>query len=939
MKYDGAVVINTDIDLGNFKKGLGKLSSMASAGITAVVGVISTATAAIGGMAAASVAVGSAFEKSMSQVAATMGMSAEEVNKGSAAFTMLKDAAKEAGATTQFSASQAADALNYLALAGYSAEKSVKALPTVLNLAAAGGLDLAYASDLVTDSMSALGLETDQLEGFVDKLAVTAQKSNTSVGQLGQAILTVGGTARSLSGGTTELSTALGVLADNGIKGAEGGTQLRNIILSLSAPTNIAAEKMRELGVEAFDASGNMRPLNEVFADFNKVLGDMGSDEKAAALAKIFNREDLKSVNALLNTSNQRFSELTGYIDKASGAASRMAKTMNDNLGGRLTQLKSSLEGLGIQIYESFDKPMKKALDGAIKSTSALSEALKDPDIKKNLDDIAKSAGELIEELSKLAAEVLPSIIKSISAIIKLASYLKLAQQAIFSPAQAIETAKNLDILQDKHSSFREELTKQQYELGIVNEYTKEYANALAEAGIQAVKTKWSVDAYLKSLIEQSEKAVKAGSDAGNKTGESFANASRFIGLTEEELKKFNDEISSINENTAKLGLSDEELLNFDYNKEKKKIEDLYNERKINDEQYNTYMIALQKAHAAQMELLEKEAQDRITQTVREGQADRLKSQQEENAKALESWAANRESHAQYVEDLKRQTRRFSQDESEILNEWYNEEARMLAQKLAEGYTSQQEYYEALEALADNHAARMKEITERHNKDKKTDNVFEEAVANALQSAINSTTTAMKDFFSAIDEGQNAWKAFGNMGLEVLAGFIEGIGQALISAAALSTAASLFPDLFPGQKALSAGKAAVAVAAGMAAIATAQVLRAVKFASGGIVPGNLTSGDKVLARVNSGEMVLNSQQQARLFAMANGIGGAPSGGGAMNVQVINNAAGQVSATPQFDEDALKIFIETTALKAVSSNKGAAVMASTYGAQRKGVRRF
>lgn len=939
MKYDGAVVINTDIDLGTFKKGLGKLSSMASAGITAVVGVISTATAAIGGMAAASVAVGSAFEKSMSQVAATMGMSAEEVNKGSAAFTMLKDAAKEAGATTQFSASQAADALNYLALAGYSAEKSVKALPTVLNLAAAGGLDLAYASDLVTDSMSALGLETDQLEGFVDKLAVTAQKSNTSVGQLGQAILTVGGTARSLSGGTTELSTALGVLADNGIKGAEGGTQLRNIILSLSAPTNIAAEKMRELGVEAFDASGNMRPLNEVFADFNKVLGDMGSDEKAAALAKIFNREDLKSVNALLNTSNQRFSELTGYIDKASGAASRMAKTMNDNLGGRLTQLKSSLEGLGIQIYESFDKPMKKALDGAIKSTSALSEALDDPDIKKNLDDIAKSAGELIEELSKLAAEVLPSIIKSISAIIKLASYLKLAQQAIFSPAQAIETAKNLDILQDKHSSFREELTKQQYELGIVNEYTKEYANALAEAGIQAVKTKWSVDAYLKSLIEQSEKAVKAGSDAGNKTGESFANASRFIGLTEEELKKFNDEISSINENTAKLGLSDEELLNFDYNKEKKKIEDLYNERKINDEQYNTYMIALQKAHAAQMELLEKEAQDRITQTVREGQADRLKSQQEENAKALESWAANRESHAQYVEDLKRQTRRFSQDESEILNEWYNEEARMLAQKLAEGYTSQQEYYEALEALADNHAARMKEITERHNKDKKTDNVFEEAVANALQSAINSTTTAMKDFFSAIDEGQNAWKAFGNMGLEVLAGFIEGIGQALISAAALSTAASLFPDLFPGQKALSAGKAAVAVAAGMAAIATAQVLRAVKFASGGIVPGNLTSGDKVLARVNSGEMVLNSQQQARLFAMANGIGGAPSGGGAMNVQVINNAAGQVSATPQFDEDALKIFIETTALKAVSSNKGAAVMASTYGAQRKGVRRF
>lgn len=163
--------------------------------------------------------VGSEFEASMSQVAATMGMSAEEVANGCEAFVMLEDAAKQAGATTMFSASQSAEALNYLALAGYTAEEACTALPKVLNLAAAGGLDLAYASDLVTDSMSALGLEMDELDSFMDKMAKTAQKSNTSVAQLGEATLTVGGTAKTLAGGVTEMNTALGILADVGIKG------------------------------------------------------------------------------------------------------------------------------------------------------------------------------------------------------------------------------------------------------------------------------------------------------------------------------------------------------------------------------------------------------------------------------------------------------------------------------------------------------------------------------------------------------------------------------------------------------------------------------------------------------------------------------------------------------------------------------------------------
>lgn len=291
----------------------------------------------------------------MSQVQAISGATGEDLKK-------LEQAAKEMGANTMFSASQSAEALQYLALAGYDTEKSISALPKVLDLAAAGGMDLGYASDLVTDSMASLGLSMEQLNPFVDELAKTSQKSNTSVSQLGEAILTVGGTAKVLAGGTTELNTSLGILADNGIKGAEGGTALRNIILSLTAPTSKAANKIEELGISVTDATGNMLPLNEVFKQFDKQLVGLSEAEKSNALNEIFNKTDLKSVNALLSNSGTRFDELSGYIKDADGAAAAMAVTMQDNLKGAITQLQSGVEGLGMSTSKSLLKKLYKVL-------------------------------------------------------------------------------------------------------------------------------------------------------------------------------------------------------------------------------------------------------------------------------------------------------------------------------------------------------------------------------------------------------------------------------------------------------------------------------------------------------------------------------------------------------------------------------------------------
>lgn len=338
------------------------------AGVGKKLTVVSTAVAAMGG---ASVKTAANFESSMSQVQATMGITSNSMSElnGESVNTMaaLKDLAKEMGSKTAFSASECAQALNYLALAGYNTQEMADTLPTVLNLAAAGGIDLAAASDMVTDAMSALGMETKSANKMVDQMAKTASSTNTSVAQLGEGILTIGATAKSVKGGTAELNTALGILANNGIKAAEGGTHLRNIILSLQSPTDKATDTLKALNIAVFDSEGNMRSLNDILGDLNTSMKDMTSEEKANIISKIFNKTDLSSVNALLANTGDTWSKLQTAIEGSGGAAQQMADTQLDNLSGQLTILKSAIEGLAISIGNTL-MPMIKNIVSKLQS-------------------------------------------------------------------------------------------------------------------------------------------------------------------------------------------------------------------------------------------------------------------------------------------------------------------------------------------------------------------------------------------------------------------------------------------------------------------------------------------------------------------------------------------------------------------------------------------
>lgn len=398
---DYSITGDTKLDTSGFTKGV---SSMTVAAGNLISDLTKTAATKLAGLAKSSVSVGMNFDASMSQVAATMGTTVDQIDN-------LTKVAKEMGSTTKFTATQAADALNYLALAGYDANKAAEVLPRVLNLAAAGGMDLAYASDLVTDAMASLNIEANKqnVDDFGNKLAMAASKANANVSQLGEAILTVGGTAANLKGGTTELTTALGLLANVGIKGAEGGTHLRNIILSLQSPTDEAAKKMQKLGLSVYDSQGKMRGLNDILSDLNSAMNGMTQGQKDSIINQLFNKTDLAAVNGLLAAQGEQWDTLAAQIDSADGAMGQMAETQIDNLQGAMTIMSSAFEGMQLAVYDELEPTLTEAVkwgtDCLTQLTTALSEG--------GPEAMLAAAGEIISDLAAGIAAQLPGLMQT----------------------------------------------------------------------------------------------------------------------------------------------------------------------------------------------------------------------------------------------------------------------------------------------------------------------------------------------------------------------------------------------------------------------------------------------------------------------------------------------------------------------------------------------
>lgn len=384
-----------------------------------------TVTAPVTGFAAAIGKISLDFEKQMSSVQAISGASTEDLKR-------LEEVAREMGATTKFSATEAAQGLEYMALAGYSVNDSIATLPKVLALAQAGNIDLAYASDLVTDISSALNLTLEDTDELLNKMAKSSSSSNMSVAQVGEAMLTVGGTAKTMSGGLTEATTALGILANNGVKGSEGGTALRNTILSLTAPTDKAAGAMAELGIEVADAEQNMLPLDNIMNQFNRSLTGLGKVEKQAILNQIFNKVDLKSISALMASTAMNMDEVNKSLT-ALGIDTETHAEMLNYLAGtfELNEDKSefcsyAMQEMGITMQEAttiYDE-LNRAVGEGSTAWSDLAGKIDDSEdacqkmadiMNDNLDGTLKTIGSALEELALQFGEILLPVFKQIA--------------------------------------------------------------------------------------------------------------------------------------------------------------------------------------------------------------------------------------------------------------------------------------------------------------------------------------------------------------------------------------------------------------------------------------------------------------------------------------------------------------------------------------------
>jgi len=278
----------------------------------------------------AAVKIGADFESAMSNVAAISGAAGEDLKK-------LSDAAKDMGSKTSKSATQAAEALSYMALAGWDTEKSISALEPVLRLSEAGAMDLAATSDMVTDSMSALGLSTKELPGYLDKMAKTSSKSNTSVAQLGEAMVIAGGTFKNLNTPMSEANAILGILANRGLKSSEAANSLNSIMINLTTGAGQAGLAMEKLNISAFDSQGKFKGMGNVLKEVNDKTKDLTQEEKNMYLSMIGGKTQLTALQALTAGVGDEFDSLKTDIENSNGALDKMATTMQDNLGGSMT--------------------------------------------------------------------------------------------------------------------------------------------------------------------------------------------------------------------------------------------------------------------------------------------------------------------------------------------------------------------------------------------------------------------------------------------------------------------------------------------------------------------------------------------------------------------------------------------------------------------------
>lgn len=392
---DGKVVIETDLDSSGVESGLSRLQGTITKGIAAI---------GIGKLFSEAVKTGMDFEAQMSRVKAISGATGEE-------FAKLKEQAKQLGADTAFSATEAAEGMENLASAGFSTSEIIAAMPGMLDLAASSGEDLASSADIAASTLRGFGLEASSAGHVADVLAKNAAATNAAVADTGEAMKYVAPVAKTMGIEFEETAAAIGIMADAGIKGSQAGTTLRGALSRIAKPTKAMQETMDSLGLSFYDSNGKMKSLADITEMLETKMSGLTDEQKNQALVTLFGQESLSGMMALMDRGSGEVRKLTDEYKNCDGSAKDMAKTMQDNLSGAVEEFGGSVESLGIEIFENIEGPLKKAVRSGTTELNKLTKAVKNNKIE---EIVPEEAVNTVQNLGKIAGTVAKGGIKTL---------------------------------------------------------------------------------------------------------------------------------------------------------------------------------------------------------------------------------------------------------------------------------------------------------------------------------------------------------------------------------------------------------------------------------------------------------------------------------------------------------------------------------------------
>ena len=390
-----------------------------------------TVTAPIAGIGVASVKLAADFEKGMSTVQSISGATGTDLE-------MLSKKAKEMGLKTKYSASESAEAFKYMAMAGWKAGEMADGIEGVMYLAGATGEDLAGTSDIVTDALTAFGMQAKDTNKFVDVLAQTANKSNTSVSMLGESFKYVAPVAGALKFNAQDVSTALGLMANSGIKASSAGTALRSLFTRMAKPTKESQTAMDALGISLTDSKGNMKSLDTIMRETRKSFAGLTESQKAQYAAALAGKTGMSGLLAIVNSADSDFNELSTAIYNSDGACKKMYDTANNNLSGQLTILKSTVEGIGISFGERLLPYIKQGtefIQRLADKFNSLTKAQQDTIIKVGL--IAAAVGPAIFLFGRTVM-VVGKLVKTVGMVGNAFKTAKTVMGLVTAPANAV---------------------------------------------------------------------------------------------------------------------------------------------------------------------------------------------------------------------------------------------------------------------------------------------------------------------------------------------------------------------------------------------------------------------------------------------------------------------------------------------------------------------